>query len=581
MKATSGYLIAWALIAWILPCTLPGQASFYVELGSREVTAGEAFQIAFTAENGQAANFRPPDWNGLEVIQGPSRSMQSTFINGQMTNKTSYIFLVSAPKPGNYTLGPAAIELNGRKITTEPIPIKVREQLKRDMSSVGEAPYFIEASLDTNEVYLGQQVILEYKLYSRVEINSFDVLKAPSFQGMYVQGLPQFQLQTGRETINGITYVTKILRRLALFPQQSGVVMIEPMIFQLGLVDRDPNARSFIFSSRLKPVRVSTESLQLTVNKLPEPVPDDFCGAVGALAMSVNWDKSRISTDDAVTMRLTLSGDGDPKQLIAPNIDFGPAIEVFPPNLISEDPSQTSGRSTITRTWDYVLVPSRPGMYQLKFNLSYFDPDSARYVAKRSVAWPLTVIQGHGNAGMDPGAGKAAGPVMHTPDLFQEHHPHQVLLWGTIGFWLVWSVPLMAGLIIGRVHFLRIKESNVSPEEQRYKKARKEAQKLLEEARTAMASNDRQQFYRSAGNAFLGYTAHRLKVSPNNVRREDMRQYLSSAGVDAEMINRFVEFWDQLDMAQYAPVMKDIPLESIYEKAVRMVSELEAALEKI
>jgi len=566
----------------VLPIGLFGQVRFYTELESRDVVAGEAFQVGFSAENGQVSDFRPPDWNGLEVLQGPSRSMQSTFINGQMSSKTSFIFLVSAPKPGSYNLGAASVKVDGREMKTEAIRITAREGSRPKPGQAGDGTsYFIVASLDTNVAWVGQQVILEYKLYTRVEINSYDILKAPSFQGLYYRGLPQFQLNTQRETLDGVSYYTRVLRRIAVFPQQSGKVVIEPMVFQLGVVEQDKRSRSLFFSSRIRPVQLATDPLELTVQRLPEPVPGDFCGAVGALGMSVQWDKTRLSTDDAISLRLTLSGDSDPKQLVPPPLDPGPSFEAYPPNLVDEQTSETSGRALVTKVWEYVLVPRQPGQFRLPLRLSYFDPDSARYLDKSTDPWAITVVKGTGQALRDAERTAERPEQMHTPDLISAHHPHPRFWWASLWFWMLCAIPVTAGVVIGRIHFLREKEMRSSPEDRRYRKARKEAQMLLDEARRHLEADDRQGFYDAASKAFLGYAANRLKVSANSVRREDMRIHLRQAGIPEATIDGFIQYWDLLDAARYAPVANAFPLRELYDKAIRLVSELEATLEKI
>lgn len=577
-------VLSWSfwLAGWILPSILIAQPRFIVELDSREVVAGEPFQVRFTLENGQGTNFRPPDWNGLEVIQGPSRSIQSTFINGQMSSQASYIYLVSAPKPGNYSLGSAAIEVDRRTLSSGGIEIravKAKASIPGNETNSGD-PYFITATLDTSEVFVGQQVTLEYKLYTKVEVNSYETLKAPSFQGLYIRGLPQFNVNTQRETLNGQVYSTRVLRRLALFPQQSGQIVIDPMLFQIGVVSRDPLERTLFFSARIRPVQLSSPTLELNVKSLPSPTPENYCGAVGAFGLSTSWDKSRVAANDALSLKLNISGDGDPKMLVAPELDLGENMEVFPPNLISEDVNETSGRALISKTWEYVIIPSQQGKYNLSFNLSYFDPDSNAYLTRTTSSWPLTVTPGTGFGNTDQDRSLGAYQ-MHPPDLWSDHQPKHSLWWNSLVFWILFSIPVTVGMIVARIHFLHKKEAGSKPEDRRYKKARKEAQSRLDEARKSLDSGDAASFYRAVSSGFLGYAAHRLKVSPNNVRRDDMRSYLSAAGISDKVIEHFIQFWDQMDMAQYAPSSDRGALRSVYEKAVLLISELESTLEKI
>jgi hypothetical protein len=557
-----------------------GQTRFFTEIDSRDVIVSQPFQIRFTVENGQPTNFRAPDWNGLEVIQGPNRSMQTSFINGQMSSQTSFIYLVSAPDPGKYTIGIAEVDIDNRRWTTEAISIHARkdEEVNISAENIGE-PYFIIAVLDTNEAIVGQQVLLEYKLYTRVEINSYDILKAPSYEGVYFRNLPIFQRRAKKEVVDGVEYTSQVLRRVALFPQQSGTLKIDPMYFQLGVVDRQER-RSFFFSSRIKPVRINTKPIELYIKKLPSPLPENYAGVIGSLAMSTRWDKSRISVNDGLSLKLTLSTDSDPKQVVAPDLNFGPSFEVYPPNLINDEVNETSGKVLVTKTWEYILVPLEPGNYKLDFSLSYFDVDSSSFQVQRSAPWALTVIPGIYAPGTSfDGNGKNV--EFHSPDLENSHRPVQSLWWGSLVYWMIFSIPIITGVIFFSIRKLRDKEARTAIIDRNYKKALEQAHRMMADAKKARDDKDRGRFYKSAAKAFLGYAAHRLKVSPNNVTRKDMKKYLSKAGIENAIIDKFIEFWDRLDTAQYAPLASEFSLEETYDQAIELMSELEATLEKV
>jgi hypothetical protein len=556
------------------------QPRFFLEISQREVVANEPFQVRFTLEGASGGQFRPPDWNGLEVLQGPNRSMQTTIINGQMSSQASYSFLISAPKPGRYEIGGASIEAGGQRLRSEPLKIEALAGRKPvDPGSLPDEPYFIRATLDTAVAYTGQQVILEYKLYTTAEINSYDVLRAPSFEGVYYRELPLFQGRAVREEFGGVSYSTRVLRRLAIFPQQSGRISIEPMVFQLGVIERDKNQRSFFFSSRLKPVQLSSEALELRVVPHPEPVPENFSEGVGRFAVSTHWDKSRLSTREALTLTLTVSGDGDPKQLSAPALVFPEEFEQYPPRLLREETSETTGRLLVTKAWQYVLVPNRPGQYELGLEMAFLDPDSGRYVTKEIQPWKLAVSQGAGGAKVEEP--RSDGDALHPPDLYTQHKPVGKLYWASTGYWLLASLPLLVLFMVYWMRHLREKEAQESPEERNYRRASKEAQALLASARQEMLTDNPGPFYRAAAEAFLGYAAHRLRVSPNSVTRGAMRKYLVEKAVPQETIDSFIAFWDQLDAAQYAPGMQSTPMKEVYAKAIQLVSKLEAILEKV
>lgn len=580
---TRGHILSWALCFLLtLPTMrLAAQIEFVVEMDSREFAVNETFQIAFTVKNGQPVNFRPPDWNELDVIQGPSKSVHTSFVNGKMSSQVSFIYLVMSSKPGVFNLGPAKVEVNNRQYATQPILIRVKKRDQMADADVGEEPFFIRASLDTTHSYIGQQVILEYKLYTRSEINTYDILRAPAFEGLYYRTLPQFQVRTQRERVGGVVYSTRVLRRMALFPQQSGTISIEPMVFQLGVVSRDQNARSFFFSSRIRTVQLSSNELKLHVASAPEPVPDDFTGVVGSFAYSTKWSTNQLNVNDALSLQLRISTDGDPKQLTAPELDLPESFDIYPPKLISEDINESSGRSLVNKTWEYLVVPTEPGVHRLSLRFSYLNPDSSRYIQRTSPPWQLRVSGGSGLPGHSDDLAGTPPRRIHTPAGFDEHRPNAPMWWGRLWFWLLCATPFTAGLIVARIHFLREKENGESETIRNYKKARKKAQQSLEKAKQTLGKGHTGAFYEALSEAILGYTAHRLKLSPNSITRASLRKELGHAGVESAATEEFLAFWDKVDAARYAPGLSTANASEDYDRAIALISQLEAALEKV
>ena len=169
----------------------------------------------------------------------------------------------------------------------------------------------------------------------------------------------------------------------------------------------------------------------------------------------------------------------------------------------------------------------------------------------------------------------------HSPDLENSHRPLKSLWWGSLVYWMIFSIPIITGVIFFSIRKLRDKEARTAIIDRNYKKALEQAHRMMADAKKARDDKDHGRFYKSAAKAFLGYAAHRLKVSPNNVTRKDMKKYLSKAGTENAIIDKFIEFWDRLDTAQYAPLASEFSLEETYDQAIELMSELEATLEKV
>src|ERR1700733_5117917 len=100
------------------------QAKFTASVSSSTVGTGEVFQVTFSI-NTNAGDFNPPDFRDFRVADGPNQSQSMEIINGSASSSTSISYDLMAVKEGDFTIGPASIVVNGHKLTTSPIKIKV------------------------------------------------------------------------------------------------------------------------------------------------------------------------------------------------------------------------------------------------------------------------------------------------------------------------------------------------------------------------------------------------------------------------------------------------------------------------
>ena len=126
----------------------------------------------------------------------------------------------------------------------------------------------------------------------------------------------------------------------------------------------------------------------MRVRPLP-PAPAGFRGAVGQLRIAAELDPEELRVGEAATLTLRLEGRGHLKGLQPPQLPEMAGIEVFPPQQQSSESLQ---RKSIAgeRTWSFVLVPERPGHWELPaIEVPYFDPQEERY--RTAEAQPLSL----------------------------------------------------------------------------------------------------------------------------------------------------------------------------------------------
>src|SRR5690606_21009482 len=88
---------------------------------------------------------------------------------------------------------------------------------------------FIVAEVDKTNPYVGEQVNVTYKLYTVLKM-SMRPISGPQLKGFWAfdEELPD-NMEPHQENYNGRRYNVFILRRTALFPQQTGNLQIDPL----------------------------------------------------------------------------------------------------------------------------------------------------------------------------------------------------------------------------------------------------------------------------------------------------------------------------------------------------------------
>lgn len=98
--------------------------TFEVRLSRDTVYYGHSVQLSYIIENAQG-DFEAPDFDGLKVVSGPNLSSQFSMINGVVSQKSEYTYILFPVREGLVYIGEASFN-NGRDLATiEPISIYV------------------------------------------------------------------------------------------------------------------------------------------------------------------------------------------------------------------------------------------------------------------------------------------------------------------------------------------------------------------------------------------------------------------------------------------------------------------------
>lgn len=560
-----------------------------------QVAVGQQFQIVFElADDGNS--FIAPEITDFRVLAGPNQSTSMSVINGNMSRSLSFTFVLQALKEGEFKIGPAKIRSHNKILESNPLKITVVKGKPGSSGGTQQAQgsqsdenlIFARLELSKRNVDRGEQIIASHKVYSRVSIVGHEGWELPSFEGFWKEDVEaNSQVSVTNELIDGVQYQVVELKRSILYPQKAGKITIDPT--PIDLVIRQQSRRRSrsiwdMFDGGFQNVRKSVVAPAVTVNVKDLPVsgkPDDFTGLTGNFNMTVEVDKTDVTSNDAVNLKLKISGDGNLFQVRAPEFNLPPDIEVYDPKTSDKISVRNSGISG-SRTFEYLLIPRYSGDFELgPFSFSYFDPSTNKYVTINKDAISLKVAKGEGEPEIGGAlnlANKEDLKVIGSDIRFIKQGQYPILSGNAYFYRSMWFFALMfiPLLILGGYFGYRAYISHTVGNETFYKSkaARSVATKRLKLAKKLMSQGDEVAFYEEVQRALTGFVADRFNVQQSDMNKERIRSEFESREVPESATEDYLKALSDAEFARYAGSSAG-STQAIYDQAERSITSIQ------
>jgi hypothetical protein len=564
------------------------------------VQLGEQFRLAFSL-NAQGQNIKLPQLDDFEVLMGPSTSTSSSFsiINGVSSQSVtySYLFVLRAKKEGHFTINPATISVNASQYTSNSVTVEVVkgsakpsgggvDQPATVMGSVPKSDLFVKLVVDRRSVYKGDHLIATIKIYSKVNLNRFEDFTLPNYEGFWSQevALPQ-QISLQRETYNGEIYNVGILKKTILFPQQTGNITIGAVKIDCIVQQRVRRSSSFFddFFDSFASVQTTITSDPVTVTVTPLPGgPSNFSGAVGKFDLRSSITSNNVKENDAVTLKLDVSGSGNIKLINPPKLTLPADFEVYDPKTESNFNTTAEGVNG-NISFEYLFLPRYAGDYNIPpVNFVYFDPSAGRYVTKSSQEFRIHVARGDGtrsSAMINTAISKEDVKFLGKDIRFLKQgeiqlRPKGYLFFGSLKFYLFYLLGLAGLLALYVLNQKRIRE-NANLARVKNKKASKVALKRLKEANIHLKSGAMEKFYESVTRAFWGYLSDKITIPVAELTKERASAGLERHNASGAVIGRFINILDTCEYARFAPGGGTEKMNELYDEACDVMSQME------
>jgi hypothetical protein len=545
---------------------------FSAMLTSSKVVQNSTFEITFELRNASGEGFRPPAFENFKVVGGPSIGSSTMIVNGQVSRSQSWTYTLLATTPGRFTIGSANVIAGRRQLASRPVTVEVlsTKDIGRSPNSPDGETVILIAELSPGNYYPGQQIVLQYKLLFRENVQSVNTISEDDYADFYVQPFNMLSPQADYETINGQQYASRVIKSIALYAHQSGTYTIDPLIIGVGINVPSPGNQGFFTMRRLRNVQVASQPKTIEVLPLPSPAPEGYSGAVGQYTISAVSGPTHITTDDDFAMRVEIKGNGDSRRWDPPRLDTSGIFELYDPRIVQENLTESEGMIMHLRTIDYLMIPQQPGEYTVSLPFTYFDPSTSSYKTIHTDTFRLQVLRGNNlerrtrqdtTAMMPRELGKVS--LRKINDQFWTS-PLHISLFGLSLIGVFYGLVIMAK---------RKREADIPASEKRRsaaaRNARNELDRLANEPEIAEKT-----FFERATAIYYTFLEQKFNIPPADLDAEHVAATLSKAGIPDDIRDKAVAFFTQCLIVRYGGVPGGFTREEMTAEIRQMIDLL-------
>ena len=583
------------IISLLFCLQLPLQAAVNFSVnGANSAILGDYYEVEYVLTGDRKISTNPQfsGFNGFKVASGPNVSSATRIVNSTVSHTRTWRFVLIPEQAGQLRIPSAQIAISGVSYSTKSLSVKVTGQSK---AAAGDTPseIFLRATVSDNTPYQGEQVIYQLKVYFRVNVQNYTPEDFQRTAGFIVEEFPlPRQPEIRQEMIDGTQYNVALIRKLALFPTQTGILEIPSSATSFDVIKRRRSQRQRdifdqFFSSGMmenysEQRRLATRKITLDVRPLPEPAPDDFSGMVGSFSLKTSIDRTVLETNEPLSFTATVKGRGNIKLIPEFQLQLPHDIETYPPEVESDinRREQVSGFKRFT----YLLVPRHPGQQVVKpLHFSFFDPEAERYITLESDPIQLDVAR---SDDYRPG-----GSILRSGDPIQTYgvdieyiHTDSgelkpvgecfITSWYFVLLLIVpWAIPLT---VWGRRRYQDSLQQN--HDMHRFRRARSNAQQLLRQARQSLKQDEEGQFYSLITQALVCYLADKRGIAAAGMVWEDEVERLAQQKLDEPLLKELNWLRQQCDFARFAATADPVAGNDVLDRTGVVLNQLERLL---
>ncbi|ARN78147.1 BatD protein [Nonlabens spongiae] len=584
---------ALSIILFFIGYLATAQVSFDATVSRNKVALNERLSVEFKM-NVDGDDFTPPNFEGFQVIAGPSQSISQSWVNGRSSMSKSFRYVLQPTKTGKLTIKHGVMTYEGRPYKTDIIEINVTGAVSQpkdinDNSPDAEDNVHLVAEVSNSNPYLNEPIRVVYKLYvkNNTGVSNWREVNSPKYADFWSQNIDNRNRRAQNGTYKGEPYRYLVLREAVLYPQKTGKLEIEPLTLDID-VQLPTNRRDFFGRPYMsnESMTVSAGSRTITVKDLPAVGrPASFTGAVGNFDFKIDTDRVQLQAGESLTASVEVTGKGNLKLMELPKLKVPQSLEVYEPERINNVQTSVSGMRGEIKD-NYTIVPQFGGKYVIPpVEFSYFDPQEERYVTLNS-GEAMIMVDGPAPASNSNSNAVAAGTpknvigstdqfaFIKTDTVLQSQEKTYFFNSGTYWAILGGTFLLLPIVLIVRKQQER-READVTGN--RLRTANKLSKKFLSAARKNIGNHE--QFYIALERSLHNYLKSKLNIQTADMSKERVDLLLAEKGAGEEARKEFIELLQSCEFARYTP-STNASMKEDYDKAGSVLNRIDKQLKK-
>lgn len=370
-------------------------AQFFVSAHAGNLTAsvdrdtiGLAETFTLTLRYDERVN-ATPDYELLRRnfdILNTQSGTQMTITNGRTEASTEWVIALAPKRIGKFLI--PSFNIEGAVSDAIEITVEGKSRTpKNDSDNVT-----VELETDKDNSYVQEQIIVTIRLYTAVALSGVN-LEPLTVQNALVVQLDEKQYQT---KINNRPHIVAETR-FALYPQQSGELVIPSLLYQVSVDNGQGSMWNRLYGNNSNVLRLRTDEQRINVLPTPAEAKNHDWIPAKNLSLKEHWSAGidTLKVGEPITRSITVVADGLTAGQLAPlSLTDVDGLTFYQDQAQTDDQKNEHG-IVGTRTETIAIIPTRAGKFTLpEINLRWWDTHEKTFKTATLAAVTLNVTGG-------------------------------------------------------------------------------------------------------------------------------------------------------------------------------------------